>query len=325
VKRREFITVLGGAAAWPIAARAQQRALPVIGFLNGGSSYASEYLVAAFHKGLNETGFVEHQNVGFDYRWAEGQYDRLSALATELVRRQVTVIISSGGDVASLAAKAATSTIPIVFTSGSDPVQLGLVSNLARPDGNLTGIGQLTLPLVPKRLELLRELVPTDSIGVLVNPHNPTTQAQVQELEEAARLLAIRLHIEKAGDERQIDAAFAAIVEQRPKALLVGADPFLTQRRDQIVALTARHRLPTIYGRREFVRAGGLISYDTNLADIYRQLGTYAGRILKGAKPADLPVQQATAVELTINLKTAKTLGLTIPLTLLGRADEVIE
>ncbi len=324
--RREFIALLGGAASWPIAARTQQLALPVIGYLNGTSPDAFPHLVAAFHRGLNEAGYVEHRNVGLDYRWAEGQYDRLPTLAADLVRRQVAVIAATGGDAAILAAKAATSTIPIIFITGSDPVQVGLVSNLGRPDGNLTGIGMWAVLLAPKRLELLRELVPTNSLmGTLINPNNQNAQTQVQELEEAARSLGLRLHVERAGNEREIDTAFQAIVDQRPGALVMGSDTFLTARRDQIVALAARHRLPTIYGRREFVVAGGLLSYDTNLADAYRQIGTYTGRILKGAKPADLPVQQSTKVELIINLKTAKALGITFPLTLLGRADEVIE
>jgi putative ABC transport system substrate-binding protein len=325
LRRREFITFLGGAAAWPLAAGAQQPAMPVIGYLNATSPNAYPHLIIAFHQGLNEVGYVEHRNVGFDYRWAEGQYDRLPALASDLVRRQVAVIATSGGDASTLAAKAATSTIPIVFSLGSDPVQLGIVSNLARPDGNLTGIGSWVIRLGPKRLELLRELVPRKLIGVLVNPNNPTTQMQVQELQEAAHSLGLRLHFDRAGNEREIDAAFATIVEQRPGALLIGADPFFTSRRNQIVALAAHHRLPTIYGRREYAAAGGLLSYDSNLVEVYRLLGTYTGRILKGDKPSDLPVQQASKIELVINLKTARALGIDVPLTLRARADEVIE
>jgi putative ABC transport system substrate-binding protein len=325
MRRREFLTLFGGAAVWPVAGRAQQGALPVVGYLNGTSPNANAHLVLAFHQGLNETGYIEHRNVGFDYRWAEGQYDRLPALASDLVRRQVAVIVASGGDSATLAAKAATSTIPIVFVAGSDPVQLGFVSNLARPDGNLTGVGMWAVPLGPKRLELLREFVPANLISVLVNPNNPTTREQVQELEEAAHSLRLRLHVELAGNEREIDAAFAAIVEQRPGGLLVGTDPFLVSRRDQIVALAARHRLPTIYGRREYAAAGGLLSYDSNLVDVYRLVGTYTARILKGAKPSELPVQQATKVELVINLKAARALGIDVPLAVRARAGEVIE
>jgi putative tryptophan/tyrosine transport system substrate-binding protein len=321
--RREFIALAGGAAvAWPLAARAQQP-MPVIGYLGSGPPEPDR--VTAFRQGLNETGYVEGQNVAIEYLWAQGQYDRLPALVADLVRRQVTVIVAAGVPTA-LAAKAATATIPIVFTLGVDPVQAGLVASLNRPGGNITGV-VLLAEVAAKRLDLLHELVPTSPVvALLINPTNPANaEVQTRSLQDAARSLGPQLHVLRASTVSEIDAAFGTLVELRAGALVVAGDPFLTNRRAQIVALAARYAVPAIYAWREFAEAGGLMSYGPDLADSSRLAGVYTGKILKGAKPADLPVEQAVKIQLVINLKTAKTLGLTVPLPLLGRADEVIE
>jgi putative ABC transport system substrate-binding protein len=325
VRRRHFITLIGGAAAgWPLAARAQQAAMPVIGFLHGASSEGFKPLVTSFRQGLKEAGYVDGHNVAIEFRWAKGHYDRLPAMAADFVRRQVAVIVT-GGTPAALAAKAATSTIPIVILVGVDPVQVGLVGSFNRPGGNVTGSAILTVELGAKKLELLHELLPTaTAIALLVNPTN-ILASETKGVQDAARLLGLHLHVLNASTETQIDAAFGALVELRAAALIVSVDSFLFNSRDQIVALATRYAVPAVYGARDFVSAGGLMSYGTDLVDIYRQSGIYAGKILKGARPADLPLQQVTKVELVINLKTAKTLGLTIPTTLLGRADELIE
>jgi len=327
MKRREFITLLGGAAAeWPRAARAQQQSMPVIGFLNARSLRSDSRLVTAFHQGLGETGYVQGQNVAIEYRWAEGYNDRVPALAAELVRRQVAVIVATGGNIVALAAKAVTSTIPIVFTTGGDPVLMGLVTSLNRPGGNITGISALTGLLGAKRLEILHELVPKAAmIGVVMNPTNPNAEAYARELQEAARTRGQQIHILNASTEGEIDIALASLVQLRAGAVLIVTDAFFTGWRDQLVALAARYAIPAIYDENRFAAAGGLITYGTNFADMYRQAGLYAGRILKGEKPADLPVVQPTKFDLVINLNTAKALGLDIPPTLLARADEVIE
>jgi putative tryptophan/tyrosine transport system substrate-binding protein len=327
VRRRQFISLLGGAAsAWPLAARAQQKAMPLIGYLSSGSASSVGPNLPAFHQGLGETGYVEGQNLAIDYRWAEGSYDRLPASVADLVGRNVDLIVAGGGPSA-LAAKSATSTIPIVFLIGIDPVATGLVASLARPGGNLTGISLLINELMPKRLELLSELAPRASaIALLVNPTSSVAAERItRDLQEAARAKGVQLHILKASTESEIDAAFATLVRLQAGALVVGADVFFNSRREQFVALASRHAVPAIYQGREFALAGGLITYGTSLQAVYREVGTYAGRILKGAKPADLPVQQPTKFELVINLKTAKALGLNVPPSLLARADEVIE
>jgi ABC-type uncharacterized transport system substrate-binding protein len=331
MKRREFITLLGGAAAasyvsWPLAARAQQRGLPVIGLLSSRSAATDTHSIAVIRQALNERGFVEGQNVVIDYRWADGQYDRLPALATSLVHRQVALIVAIGGEVSGLAAKAATATIPIVFVSGTDPVAIGLVTSLNRPGGNITGVSGLLSEQMAKRLGLLQELVPKASlIGVLVNPSYSGFDLQLQQLQEAAGTLRQELHVESARTEREIGAAFEAIIQRRASAILVANDPFFFNRTTQFVVLAARHAIPTLYFRREFAAAGGLMSYGSDITEIYRALGVYAARILKGEKPGDLPVQLPTRFELVINLMTAKTLGIDVPPTLLARADEVIE
>jgi putative ABC transport system substrate-binding protein len=326
VRRREFITLLSGAAAaWPLAARAQQPAMPVIGFLHGASPEGYAPMVSALRQGLKEAGYVEGHNVAIEYRWAEGHYDRLPALAADLVRRQVAGIIT-GGTPPAFAAKAATSTIPIVINVGIDPVQSGLVASLSRPGGNVTGLALLTVELAAKRLELLHELLRTATVvAMLVNPTTPLTEPETRGVRDAAHSLGLQLHVLNASTEGEIDAAFRSLVALRVGALVVSVDVFLNNQRAQIVALAARRAVPAIYGVREFAAAGGLMSYGNDLADAYRQSGIYAGKILNGATPADLPVQQVVRVEFVINLKTANTLGLTFPLTLLGRADEVIE
>jgi putative tryptophan/tyrosine transport system substrate-binding protein len=327
MRRREFISLLGGAAAaWPLAARAQQPAMPVIGFLDPRSPGTTEYLLRAVHQGLKDSGYVDGENVTFTYRFADGQFDRLPELAAELVRLRVAAI-SASGIVAAFAAKAATTTIPIVFGVAEDPVRLGLVASLARPGGNLTGINFLTSELVAKRLELLRELLPaTTRVAVLVNPTNATsTETTLRDVETAARAMGLQIQVLNASTSHEINVAFATFVRERPNALFVGLDPFLTSRRVQLATLATRHVVPMTSGTREIVEAAGLMSYGANIADAFRQMGVNVGRILKGAKPADLPVVQATKFELVINAETARMLGLTVPPTLLSVADEVIE
>jgi putative tryptophan/tyrosine transport system substrate-binding protein len=326
MRRREFITLVGGAAAaWPLAARAQQPATPVIGVLSGRSFDDSKEFVAAFGRGLNEAGLFEHRNVAIEYRWAENHVDRLPALAAELVQRQVAVILAVGGVPPAQAAKAATSNIPVVFIIGGDPVKLGLVASLNRPGGNVTGVTILSGALTAKRLELLRELRPQASIACLANPSSPEAETQLTDIREAARTTGKDLRLLSVSNDSELDAAFATMVREQIGGFLVANDAFFVGRREQIVALAARHAIPAMYFLREFAAVGGLMSYGNSLADAYHRVGISTGRILRGVKPADLPVEQAVKIELVLNLKTAKALGLTVPITLLGRADEVIE
>jgi ABC-type uncharacterized transport system substrate-binding protein len=331
VKRREFITLVGGGglllATKARRARAQQPAVPVIGFLGSASPDRWVGRMRAFHQGLSETGYAESRNVAMEYRWAEGQNDQLGPLAAELVSRQVTVIVAPGSTPAALAAKAATTTIPIVFEVASDPVELGLVTSLARPGGNITGVISLSAEVAAKRLELLHELVPTAAVvGLLVNPTNPNlADFTTKNLRAAARSLGLEMHVLHASAERDFETVFATLLQLRARALVIGADPFFTSRLEQLAALTLRHAVPTVYQFREFTAAGGLMSYGGSLTDTFRAAGVYTGRILRGDKPAELPVQQTTKVELFLNLKTAKVLGLEVPPMLLARADEVIE
>jgi putative ABC transport system substrate-binding protein len=327
IKRRTFITLLGGAAmVRPLAARAQQPAMPTIGYLSTRSPSEATYVTDAFTQGLNEIGYAEGRNLAIEFRWAELQYDRLPALASDLVRRQVAVIAAVGGIHAGLAAKRVTSLIPIVFVSAGDPVDFGLVPSLSRPGGNVTGISMITVALASKRLELLHEMVPPPRvIAMLVNPTSPYVGPETKDVQTAARGLGRDIQIVNASSPQDIDLAFASVAQQRVGALLVSGDPFFDSRRDQLVASAARHSIPTIYQWREFATLGGLVSYGTSITNAYRQTGVYAGRILKGTKPADLPVIQPTKFELVVNLKTARALGLTVPTALLLRADEVIE
>jgi len=327
MKRREFITLLGGAAAaWPLAARAQQAPMPVIGLLHGGSPGERTHVIAAFRQGLGAAGYVEGQNVTIEYRWAEDQFDRLPALAAELVRRRVNVIAIPAGSIATVAAKAATTTIPIVFGSENDPIKAGLVTSFNRPSGNATGVYFLSGGLAEKRLGLIRELLPrADLVGLLLNPNNPLTEAITTEVRATASAVGQRIEVLHASNGREIEAVFAALTQKRASAFVLSPDPLFFTRRVQLVTLATRHGIPAIYTSREFAQAGGLMSYGTDLADVWRQVGDYVGRVLKGAKPGDLPVMQSTKLEFVINLQTARAFDLEIPPTLLARADEVIE
>jgi putative tryptophan/tyrosine transport system substrate-binding protein len=326
MRRREFIAGLGGAALRPLVARAQQTAVPKIGFLSGRSPGESAKVLVTFREGLSEAGYFEGQNVLIEFRWAEGDYDRLPALAADLVEHQVAVIATGGGNVAAHAARAATAKIPIVFVGSGDPVKDGLVTSFNRPEGNVTGVNMFTTDLEPKRVELLHELLPNASVvGVLVNPKYTEAESQLRDLPSAARGMGLQIVFLKAHTESSIDAAFTTLAKQRIEALLIASDPFFHSERKRIVDLAERYRVPTIYQFRESAEAGGLMSYGTNLANAYRWAGVYVGKILKGAKPGDLPIQQSTKIELVINLNTAKALGLTVPASLLARADEVIE
>jgi putative tryptophan/tyrosine transport system substrate-binding protein len=327
MRRREFIALIGGAGAtWPFAAQAQQQGGPVIGFLSNRSAGESAYVVAAFRRGLAEAGYVEGRNVAIEYRWAEGLYDRLPALAADLIGLRVAVLFAAGGPPSALAAQAATSTVPIVFSAASDPVRLGLVSSLARPGGNVTGMSTLTTGLGAKSVELMKELLPTaTAIAYLINPSNPSAVVASHEALAMGSALGIQVHVLDAASEHDLEAAYAALVELRAGGLIVYGDPFFDSQRDRIVALSARHAVPATYAWREYALAGGLMSYGSSLTDSYRQAGIYVGRVLKGEKPADLPVQEPAKFELVVNLKTAKALGLTVPASLHARADEVIE
>jgi putative tryptophan/tyrosine transport system substrate-binding protein len=327
IRRRDFVILLGGgAAAWPLAARAQRLAMPVIGFVRTTTPEDSAHLALAFRSGLAATGSFEGQNVTIEYRYALNRLDQLPALMTELVGRGVTVLAATGGTISARAAKAATTTVPIVFTTGDDPIKVGLVNSLARPGGNITGVSVFTARLGSKRLALLHEMAPTASpIAVLVNPTNPDTEDEAKDIQEAARSLGLQIVIVRAGNQSDLEDAFAVLLQQGARALIVGADTFFTSQRSQIAVRAARHSLPNIWVTRVEVEAGGLMCYGANIPGVYRQAGVYVGRILKGAKPADLPVQLPTAFDLIINLQTAKALGLTVPPTLLARADEVIE
>jgi putative ABC transport system substrate-binding protein len=327
IERRKFIVALGSSAAWPLAARAQQPALPIIGFLGGGSLDGSAHFIAAFRRGLGETGYVEGRNVTIEYRWADGQYDRLPELAADLVRRRVTVIAAPGSTAGALAAKAAATTIPVIFAMGVDPVAAGLVHALNRPGGNVTGVNTLNVELGPKRLELLHEVVPAAAIvALLVNPTNPgNAEVLSRDAQATASALGLQVHVLNAKTEGEMQAAFAALLQLKAGALVIGPDQFFNSRVEQLAALAVHHAVPAVYEGREFTAAGGLMSYGQSILDSYQLAGVYTGRILNGEKPADLPVQQPTKVELYINLKSAKALGITFPLSLLGRADEVIE
>ena len=327
MRRREFITLLGGAATLPLAARAQQPAKPVIGFVHPGSAQSFARPLSAFLKGLGETGYVEGRNVAIEYRWAGDRSDQLPAMVDDLVRRQVSVLAVLGSTPAALAAKAASTTVPIVFTIAGDPVQVGLVASLNRPGGNLTGVVTLNVEIAPKRLELLHELFPTaTSFALLVNPANPALAEPVSEhVQAAARMLGVKLHVLHVSSEPELDAALGTAARLQVAGLMIGPDAFFNSRIEQLAALTSRHALPAVYQWREFTAAGGLLSYGSSITDVYRQVGVYTGRILGGEKPADLPVEQTTKVELFVNLKAAKAFGITVPTALLVRADEVIE
>jgi putative ABC transport system substrate-binding protein len=327
VRRRHFITLIGGAAAaWPLTARAQELTMPKVGFLSSASADGDAQMAAAFKKGLKEAGYAEGRNVTIEYRWADGKYDRLPALAADLVRSQVAVIAACSTSAPGLAAKGATSTIPIVFQTGGDPVQDGLVASMNRPGGNVTDVSRLAVTIAPKRLELMHEISPKATvIGLLINPTNPRSELVVQQVEEAARAFGFRLHVLKVSTEGELDSVFVSLAQLGVGALLVAREPSFFRWHEQIIALAARHAIPATYGQREYPAAGGLMSYDASVADSFRQVGRYVGRILKGEKPADLPVMQPIKFELVLNLKTAKALGLTIPDKVLALADEVIE